>query len=75
MALVLTMVGPAHAYVPSGVTPPNIDLLRSTFLGGSANDDARPVALTANGNVYVAGQSYSGNLPAMPGAHVTPEVA
>lgn len=38
-------------------------LLFSTYFGGAANDTANGVALDASGNIYIAGQTYSSNLP------------
>ncbi|MEW5791790.1 MAG: SBBP repeat-containing protein [Pseudomonadota bacterium] len=40
----------------------------STYLGGSADDQARGLGRDAGGNVYVAGFTQSADFPAMPGA-------
>lgn len=47
------------------------DLLYSTYLGGSSFERARGVALDADGNVLVAGYTWSSNFPASPGAFCT----
>ncbi len=38
-------------------------LLWSTFLGGAAQDEARSLALDANGNVFLTGRTFSNNFP------------
>lgn len=43
-------------------------LVYSTYLGGSADDQATAVALDANENVYLTGQTASSDLPATTGA-------
>ncbi|HSN75012.1 MAG TPA: SBBP repeat-containing protein, partial [Anaerolineae bacterium] len=45
------------------------DLLYSTFLGGSSNDNGYAIAVDGAGSAYVAGQSYSDNFPTTPGAY------
>lgn len=48
-----------------------LDLLYSTFLGGSGNLDAgRDIAVDAAGHAYISGQAYSG-FPTTPGAFDT----
>lgn len=42
--------------------------LSSTYLGGSGNDTPRALALTASGEIYIAGGSDSANLPVPPQA-------
>jgi uncharacterized repeat protein (TIGR01451 family) len=39
-------------------------VLWSTYLGGTARDFGNPISVDGNGNVYVAGRSYSRDLPA-----------
>lgn len=46
-------------------------LLWSTFLGGSDTDECRGVCLAAGGDVYVAGNTQSTDLPATAGAFQT----
>lgn len=41
----------------------------STFLGGSAEDQAHAVAVDAAGNVFVAGVTYSRDFPTTPGSY------
>ncbi|HEY3443751.1 MAG TPA: SBBP repeat-containing protein [Paludibaculum sp.] len=47
---------------------PTGELLFSTFLGGSDDDQIRSVALDAAGNIYVAGRTYSRDFPQTHGA-------
>jgi photosystem II stability/assembly factor-like uncharacterized protein len=44
-------------------------LVYSTFLGGSAEDSAVSIAADAHGNAYIAGMTYSANLPVTPNAY------
>jgi len=46
-------------------------LLFSTYLGGTAQDVARSLAVDAAGKVYVAGYTYSGDFPTTIGAYRT----
>jgi hypothetical protein len=46
-------------------------LVYSTYLGGSATDGARAVAVDAPGNAYVAGVTASSNFPVTAGAYQT----
>ncbi|PID81386.1 hypothetical protein CSB20_03180 [bacterium DOLZORAL124_64_63] len=44
-------------------------LLWSTLLGGSQNDTGNTLAVASNGDIIVAGETRSPNLPATPGAY------
>jgi hypothetical protein len=48
-----------------------IELAYSTYLGGSADDDASGVALDAQGNIYLTGRTYSNDFPRTGGARAT----
>ncbi len=62
--------GPAAAFV----TKLNSDgsaLVFSTFLGGSSFDSGRGIAVDADGNIYVTGDTQSSDFPTTPGAFQT----
>jgi hypothetical protein len=46
-------------------------LVYSTFIGGSNFDYGNSIAIDANGNAYIAGNTYSLNFPITPGAFQT----
>jgi hypothetical protein len=47
----------------------NAQLVYSTYLGGSDDDECRGMALDANGNIYVTGRTFSLNYPTTSGAY------
>jgi uncharacterized protein (TIGR03437 family) len=60
----LALLPAASAFAqPSGLT-----LAYSTYLGGGSADAANAIAVDAQGNVYIAGQTVSSNFPVTPGA-------
>ena len=65
-ALQPTLRGPSDAFVSK--FSPNGALDWSTYLGGSADDQANGIAVDASGNVYVTGWTDSVNFPATAGA-------
>lgn len=44
-------------------TPDGQSLIYATYLGGSGNDEALGIAVDANGNAYVTGETASSNFP------------
>lgn len=60
---VLSGFGALHGQMPDARTR----IVLSSYLGGSANDSANTVAVDASGNVYIAGETSSLNLPVTPG--------
>lgn len=46
----------------------------ATFLGGNCREDARDLVVSADGSVWVAGESYSQNLPVVDGLFGPPAV-
>jgi hypothetical protein len=53
------------------LSPQASGLLFSTFLGGSAVDDGRGIAVDSSGAAYVTGRTVSTNFPTTPGAFDT----
>ncbi len=47
------------------LNPSGSALLYSTYLGGSGHDSGNAIAVDAAGNAYIAGDTYSTNLPVM----------
>lgn len=52
-------------------TPLVIDpaLVYSSYIGGSSHDYSHAVAVDSRGNVYIAGETYSADLPTTPGTY------
>ena len=68
-ALDLTLSGPSDAFVARVNTSltGGASLAYLTYLGGTSSDQANAIALDAAGNVYVAGQTSSGDLAVVGG--------
>ena len=47
---------------------PTGELVYSTYLGGASDDDGNGIAVDDEGNIYVAGTTYSANFPTTEGA-------
>jgi hypothetical protein len=62
--------GQTDAFITK-LSPDGRSLVFSTYLGGSNNEDGRAIALDAQGNVYVAGQTGSSDFPVTQGAFQT----
>ena len=56
------------------LNPTGTGLIYATYLGGSTNDDADAIAVDANGNAYVAGETQSADFPVTSGSfqHTNP---
>ncbi len=50
------------------LNPAGSALVYSTFLGGSADDNARDIAVDSAGNVVVVGETFSDDFPTTPGS-------
>ncbi len=59
---------PANDVFITKLNPAGNALVYSTFLGGSANEEASSIAIDGSGNAYVAGGSESVDFPTTPGA-------
>ncbi len=53
---------PAHIFVTK-LDPTGSTILFSTYLGGSAGESGRKIAVSASGNVYIAGSTVSFDFP------------
>ena len=53
------------------LNPQGTDLVFSTFLGGSDDDDIAGIAVDTNGSIYVCGRTGSGDFPTTTGAYQT----
>ncbi|HEX5054534.1 MAG TPA: hypothetical protein VFZ65_22340 [Planctomycetota bacterium] len=62
--------GARDAFV-TRLSPTGSSLIYSTFLGGTGHDEARAIALDAQGTATVSGFTVSGNFPTTPGAFDT----
>ena len=63
-----------NAFTDAFVTkmnPTGSNLLYSTYLGGLSNEEAFGLAVDASGNMYVTGETTSGNFPTSPTAFDT----
>jgi len=56
------------------LNPTGTALIYSTYLGGSGNDGAGPIALDSSGDVYVGGSTSSANFPVTHGAYLTTNI-
>jgi len=56
------LLGPTDGFV-AGFTPSGGSLAFSTFIGGSADDQARDLALSGTGNLHVVGYTSSSDFP------------
>ena len=52
------------------LNPTGLGLLYSTYLGGADSDTGNAVAVDASGNVFVAGTTFSSNLPVTSGSPI-----
>ena len=55
-----------EAYVLK-ISPSNLQVVYATYLGGTADDRALAIAVDGGGSAYIAGQTGSSNIPALPG--------
>lgn len=55
------------AATPHASTFTSADLHYSTYLGGAATDRARAIAIGPDGDIYLAGETWSDDLPVTPG--------
>ena len=62
--------GGTDAFVTE-LNPSGAGLVFSTYLGGSANDQAYGLVLDSSGNIYVAGSTQSNNFPTTPNVFQT----
>jgi hypothetical protein len=63
--------GGAYDTFVTKLNPAGDTLVYLTYLGGSADDYGKGIAVDASGNAYVTGYTYSSNFPTTPGAFQT----
>jgi hypothetical protein len=68
---ILTYLGGSTDAFVTKVNPGGVTLLYSGFVGGSAADVARSIAVDAAGNAYIAGYTSSTNFPVLHGPQLT----
>jgi hypothetical protein len=62
-------LGGGYDAIVSEVNPGGDGLMFSTYLGGGGTEDGTGIALDGLGNVYVTGETGSGDFPISPGAY------
>ncbi len=67
-AIQSVLLGGADAFI-SELDPAGSSLIFSTYLGGSATDEATGIAIDSSGNIYVAGFTSSSDFPTLAGAY------
>ena len=52
------------------INPAGTELIYSTYLGGTVEDDTVGITVDASGNAYVCGVTFSSDFPTTPGAYI-----